>query len=369
MRAGWIIQTLFLAAIALVGSHQAWATDMGAGSDVEREAVTGFDRSKGSNDRISVNILSYAPAHPIRALFADNGKVIAETSSPLGSTFYNVTIKGDALALKYLPGYRKRPPPRQANMLPDGIVSQGTVDIAEAWLIGPTKRYGHGVLGDGIEASGLSARLRDGRILSYQLSNASVFEDRSVRLADLDDDGRDELIVVRSYLDAGAALTVFGHKPGVEALRVVAETEPIGLPYRWLNPAAIADFDGDGRVEIALVVTPHIGGILKMYELRGRRLVEEWSRDGFSNHAMGSRIQAMAAVVDWGKGPVLYLPDAHRHGIRQVYFAEDGYRVQALPGHEQPIITALMAADLDGDGFDEVVYGLGNGELRALHRR
>jgi len=131
--------------------------------------------------------------------------------------------------LKPMPGFTPVVPARRADMLPDGIVTEGGKDVSAAWLTGPTRRYGHAVLGDAVEAGGLRAEMSDGRILSFKLPMESVFEDRRVRLADLDGDGGDELVVVRSYLDRGAALAIL--RPGREGLSIVAETAPIGLPY------------------------------------------------------------------------------------------------------------------------------------------
>ena len=34
---------------------------------------------------------------------------------------------------------------------------------------------------------------------------------------------------------------------------------------RWLNPVGVPDLDGEERAEIAAVITPHIGGTLKVY--------------------------------------------------------------------------------------------------------
>ncbi len=321
------------------------------------------------------DMLRYQPAHPVSALSADGGRIIARLETPKGPEFFKLLLSGGKVHLSLLPGYRQPAVARRDDILPDGVVSRGQRDIDAAWLTGPTRRYDHGVLGDAIEASGVRVQMRDGRILSFTLPMDSVFEDRRVRLVDLDGDGGDELLVVRSYLAAGAALAVL--RPGSDALAVVAETAPIGLPHRWLNPAAVADFDGDGRLEAALVVTPHIGGILKLFELRksglgSERLAEEWSAPGFSNHAMGSPIQAMAALVNWGKGwgrgPVLHLPNARRTGLRQVFFTDGGYRIRDLPRHERHIVTSLIAADLDADGWKEVVYGLDNGELMIQRR-
>ena len=317
-------------------------------------------------------ILRHGPVHPVTALFADGERVIAQLATPRGPAFHAVRLRDGNVSLDAVPGYQRERQQRRADMLPDGIVAAGQRDIAAAWLTGPTRRYDHGVLGDAIEASGVRARDRAGRTLSFTLPADSVFEDRRVRLADLNGDGGDEIIVVRSYLDSGAALAVL--RPGIDGLTLVAETRPIGLPHRWLNPAAVADFDGDGRLEIALVVTPHIGGILKIYELRQdrlrfERLHEEWSGNGYSNHAMGSRIQAMSAVIDWGAGPMLHLPDAGRSGLRRVHFSGGRFLVRDLAKHRWPIVTALVAADLDQDGWKEIVYGLSNGEVIVVRRK
>ena len=80
-------------------------------------------------------------------------------------------------------------------------------------ITGPTGRYGHGVIGDAIEASGLGVMDDRGVLLDLQLPADSVFEDRYPRFADPDGDGIDEILLVRSYLDLGAALAVIKDPP------------------------------------------------------------------------------------------------------------------------------------------------------------
>jgi len=205
--------------------------------------------------------------------------------------------------------------------LPDGIVTYGEGRIASAWLEGPTRRYPHGVLGDDIEAHTVAAQLRNGRILRYRLDEDSVFEDRQARFVDINDDGEDELLVVRSYLDAGSAVTILA--PGEGGLKIVAESEPIQLPNLWLNPVGVDDFDGDGEIEVALVETPHIGGVLRLLSRKGRHLVKKTYAFGFSNHAQGSRNMDLSLVEDvTGDGvPEIILPDALRRALRIVTFA------------------------------------------------
>ncbi len=114
---------------------------------------------------------------------------------------------------------------RPAEILSDGIIVHGKNDIKTAWLTGASRRYDHGVLGDGTEATGMAVEMVGGARMELTLKPDSVFEDRMTRLADLDGDGKDKIFAVRSYLDKGAALAVA--KPGLKGLRIIAETWPI----------------------------------------------------------------------------------------------------------------------------------------------
>jgi len=252
---------------------------------------------------------------------------------------------------------------RPDGILPDGDVASGQRNIARAWLAGASRRYGHAVLGDAVEATELVAVDRTGRELRYRLSPDSVFEDRLVRLADVTGDGDDELVVVRAYLDAGAAVAVF--KAVDDDLRLLAEAAAIGQPYRWLNPVGVADFDGDGAAEIAVVITPHIGGILTLYALRGAALVPEHAVAGFSNHALGSRELGLSAHgrLLGDPQPVLAVPSADRRALRLVSFAGGKFSELQRIAHASAIVTAIVAADLDGNGTPELVYGLGDDTL------
>ena len=296
------------------------------------------------------------------------GMLVKSRSQVPGQRFghHRIHLQGDLPVLEFLQNFSVAPQERRRDMLPDGIVIYGRRGIAECWLVGPTNRYRHGVLGDAIEASGVRAVDRDGRLMSFDLSEDSVFEDRLARLADPDGDGRDEILVVRSYLTRGSSLTVLKAECG--ALTVVAETVPIGLPHRWLNPVGVGDFDGDSRPEIALVITPHIGGVLEIYQLEGNRFSLEASAKGFSNHAMGSRELGLSAMFEAnGDGIVdLALPDAQRRRLRVVSFADGAFRdIFGVP-HKAAIATAIHVVDMDKDGVPELVYGLADGVLVVL---
>lgn len=276
-------------------------------------------------------------------------------------------LEVELVALDPLPGGPEAASPdRRPDMLPDGIVTEGDGTIRAAWLIGPTERYGHGVLGDAIEASGLAVETAAGRILSLTLGPDAVFEDRIPRLVDLDADGRDELLLVKSRLTEGAALALAAVVDG--RLSIVAESEPIGRPYRWLNPVGAADFDGDGRIETAHVETPHIGGILVLARLDGARLTTLHRVPGFSNHRMGSRELGLSAVLDAdGDGvPDLLLPDDSRTRLRLVTFAGGSFRELARLDLGAEIAAPPRPLQLEGERRPALAVRLSDGRRVGL---
>ena len=263
-------------------------------------------------------------------------------------------------------------PPENSKLAP-GIIPQATTtngkhDIRSALFVGPTVRYRHGIFGDAIEAGVLAVERKDGGRVLFELGEGSVFEDLTPRLYDIDGDSKDEVVVVRSYLDRGAALSVFGLRDG--ALVQIAEANPIGRPNRWLNPIGAADFNGDGQVELAAVITPHIGGWIVLYR-HDRQHLREISRwPGYSNHAIGSTVLGMSTVVDANGDGLLdiILPAQDRSVLKAVTLNDGELTELQSVSNTSVITTSIVAVDLDGDGREEIIYGLGNGSLVVIRR-
>ncbi len=251
--------------------------------------------------------------------------------------------------------------------LPDGLVaSRGTGDVRAAWYEAPTRRYAHGILGDAVEAGALVVLTENGREQRLTLPDTEVFEDRTPRLADLDGNGSTEVIAIRSSLTKGAAVTVYGLTDG--KLTEQASTDFIGRSNRWLNIAGIADFDGRHGLEIAYVRTPHIGGTLFFYTFRDGSLELAGSIDGFSNHAIGSREMRLSAVADVdGDGRMdIAVPSDNRRVLRIVGLKPDGPTVigtAKLPGR----IDKAVAIEGNGPSAQFFV-GLDDGSTWRISR-
>ncbi len=197
----------------------------------------------------------------------------------------------------------------------------------------PTTRYPHGALGDTEEHASLAVRLADGRRLAARFPDTLVFEDTAPRLADLDGDGGNEVIVVESHERQGARLAVWGLVDGRFTRR--AATPFIGRRFRWLAPIGAADLDGDGRMEIAYVETPHLGKTLKIVRLEGDRLVPVAEAKGFTNHRFGDPfIQGRIARCD-GR-PTILTASADWTRIRGATLADDRLSVRDVGPYRTP---------------------------------
>ncbi|MBA3032959.1 MAG: hypothetical protein KKF85_11130 [Gammaproteobacteria bacterium] len=221
--------------------------------------------------------------------------------------------------------------------------------IVSARYADPVQRYGHFAPGPPHEYGRIEANTAAGARLTYALPEFEVFEDVAPRLVRLSAEEPVRLLAVVSHRNYGSALALLGIEKG--RLTVVARSRPIGTPMRWLNPVAVVDLDSDGRAEIAAVITPHIGGKLKIYRRSADKLEEVAALAGFSNHVYGSPELGLAMSLTDGGRTRLLVPDATRTILRIIEFAAGSLRETGRCALTAPLSGPLVA--------------LANGEVEA----
>ena len=281
-----------------------------------------------------------------------------------GGLWYRVVLAGEQARLEFIDRVAETKLPE--NALPDGRIASGAGDIARAWLAEPTTRYDHGILGDKIEAGSLVIETRDGKRQTVRLNTDAVFEDLEPRIVDLDRDGHNVIVVVKSYLKRGSSLAVVAERRG--KYEIVAETPPLGQPHRWLDPAGIANFKGHGKIDIALVRQPHVIGSLELWSWDGGALRKVSELPDIANHIAGTRAIDMAAVGDFdGDGVAdIAAPSLDRTHLRIVSFAPGPREIAsvALPAKA----TTNLGLVVQNSGPPAIAVGLADGSLVVISR-
>lgn len=249
--------------------------------------------------------------------------------------------------------------------LADGGIARITLKGQDysAWYGAPTTRYQHGILGDAIEAGSLHVKAGQ-KTYSIVLPEDQVFEDRTPRFADLDGDGRPEVIAIRSYLNSGGSVAVYGLREN--SLAELASSRSIGKTNRWLNIAGIADFAGAGQLQIAFVETPHIGGTLVFTDWQGTKLKPIASLGGFSNHKIGAREQNLSAEIYFNGDelPDLIVPSNERTNLRIVGFVNG--QLQEFARQQLPSPVARHIENNAQHSDNCAVFELENGQKTEI---
>lgn len=196
-------------------------------------------------------------------------------------------------------------------------------------LTDPTERYDHGVLGDALEAGGMALITPDPAgtapgITHITIPEPQVIEGLAPIWTDWDGDEQREIIVTLADATQGAQLALFS-----EAGELTASGPAIGQGYRWRHPIAVAPFGPDDELELAVVATPHLGGIVEFYRWEGNALNIVATLPGFTSHVLGSRNLDMGAAGDFdGDGRIeLLLPTQERTQLGGLYRTPDGVDV------------------------------------------
>lgn len=255
---------------------------------------------------------------------------------------------------------------------PDGLpgwtvaIGDGGDGVHRAWYADPTDRYPHGVFGRPENAGALVVEDLRGRQAILRLPADSVFEDLTPRIADFNGDGQNDVLAIRSSVRAGAQIVVYRLAGG--ALFESAATAPIGRPNRWLSIAGIADYSGNRRPDIALVKTPHIGGILELMSF-DRRQLRPVGRPvkGFSNHVFGSLVPSLSATATVNSDRIhdIVLPSQNRRSLKIVTAAGGSPRVIAEVPLDSAVVTGIGVLD---DGDPVFVAGLEDGSVVAVRQ-
>jgi hypothetical protein len=252
------------------------------------------------------------------------------------------------------------PPAQASKRIPNSQVASGKNDIASAWLGTPTMRYPHKALGGTTHAGSLHVLVNSTngkqQEIVYELPFTRVFEDRIPRLVDLDGDGRDEIMLIESDALKGSATVVYALQTNSmskssKTIKIIerARSPQTGSTFRWLNPVGVADFDSDGKLDIASVITPHIGGLLTLYRFEPPKLVPFAQTMDTSNHRMGDLEQQLAVIVNRdGVRPTIIVPDMQLKSLHALRWESPGQWKELADAKPLPATVQRITAMPNG---------------------
>ena len=218
-------------------------------------------------------------------------------------------------------------------------------------LTGATGSYPHGVLGDRIEAQSVtmvSTKPGIQVVWTSPLPDGDVVEGISPIWTDLDGDGTREILITVSNSRVGARLVVLN-----DAGDPVAFGPAVGRGSRWRHQLAAAPFGPSGELEVADVVTPHIGGTVEFYRLEEDSFRVVAKVPGFRTHAIGSRNLDMAVAGDFdGDGRIeLLVPSQGMDEIGGIRRTEEGAEVAWILPIDGKVSTNLAAVSSGSGGL------------------
>lgn len=250
----------------------------------------------------------------------------------------------------------------QVNALPDArllVDEKGRILV----LNKPTDRYGHGVLGDRVEAAGIAvletqpnARL----VRQIDIYEPAVVEGITPFWTDLNADGEREIIVTHSDASQGAGLVVYNQDGAI-----IAAGSSIGMGNRWRNQLGAAQFDTGGEIEIVDVRTPHLTGVVEFFNWDENELKTAAELPGYTSHVIGTRNLDMGLIGDFdgdGVNEVL-LPNQERTELAAVFRMEMG-AVQDWSIPLDGVLSSNLAAVTMPDNRIILAAGLESGILR-----
>jgi hypothetical protein len=188
-------------------------------------------------------------------------------------------------------------------------------------LGGPdAERYGHGVLGDAVEATRLSYLERHSLQVIRELSIPAPFviEDISPRPVLLRNGTG--MLTMRSGPAGAQLMLVAADTVRADRLRIEALGDALGTRHRWLAPTT------NGHRWMA-VHTPHLGGMLHEYRQDGQHLVSRAVGGDVSTHHIGSRELDLSVWL----GAKLVVPDQEGRRLRVLDGSAGWTEVASVP--------------------------------------
>ncbi len=275
--------------------------------------------SDGNFIEVNPNISSHTPGMPPILVSDGNNITLVQPPADASPSTHPLLLENDSLTyidekgnLKWVTSGKEEI--LYTNALPDArIITDGNGGLL--FLSNPTTSYPHGVLGDSFEATTITlidTKLDTFGIKEIQIEAGDVIEGIAPLWVDLDGDSLREIIVTQSKAREGSRIVVYSQEGDV-----LAESEPIGQGFRWLHLIAATQIVNNDTLDLVVVRTPHIGGVLEIYELKEGKLEISTSLKGYSSHQIGSRNLDASLVTDMNGDniPDIVLPDQSQHHL------------------------------------------------------
>ncbi|MBT3712288.1 MAG: hypothetical protein HOG15_02940, partial [Anaerolineae bacterium] len=176
--------------------------------------------------------------------------------------------------------------------------------------------------------------------------------------ADMDKNGQREILVTLSNAQDGARIVAFS-----EDGNLLAEGIPVGTGYRWRHQLVVAPFGSTGENLLAVIRTPHIGGVLEIYRLNGNKLEIVKTISGISTHSIGSRNLFTAQAGDFNNdGQIDLLAPDQSHTNLGIVTVESETIIWLELGAK--LITNLASVTSTANSQVVIAGGLSNNILR-----